>query len=346
MTKKKELNIREGSISQLQYNLHDFSGRVLFDEGQGGLGKGICMTAVAKAIKDEYPDCELMIRTSYPDVWKGLPFVDSFIGMEPRAYLRRDIVNHEYIRVEPYLDLAWRQGKEHLIDSWCRLVGVRPPKECRGIIKLTEQEREDAAKLLGRVDRPIVAIQWVGGTSSQNPAAAQSVGKLFQARHLKQEVAQEIVNKIVQAGFAVLQVSLPTEPRLQNVLYLDENKVTPTRLLFALLDRCTGLVGIDSFAQHAWAALGKQNAVVLWGYSKPKNYGYSCNNNLTATLKNCRTPHCNRPETHIGDVLGNMEPWTCPHDGECMSFDPQVVADAAIRCTKENMPKPAQEVIK
>jgi hypothetical protein len=263
--------------------------------------------------------------------------------MEPRAYFRKEIIDHEYIRVEPYIDLAWRRGQEHLIDTWCRLIGVQAPKERRGILELTDQEREDAGKLLGRVDRPIVALQWVGGTSNQNPGAAQALGKLNQARHLKQETAREIVNLLVQQGLAVLQISLPTEPRLQNVLYLDEKSVTPTRLLFALLERCAGLVAIDSFAQHAWAALGKKDAVVLWGYSNPTNYGYSGNNNLTATPKKCKTPHCNRPETHLGDVLGNMEPWTCPHGGECMNFDPKVVADAAVVAVRKNLPaQPAQ----
>lgn len=320
--------------------MHDFRSKVVLDEGQGGLGKAICMTAVAKAIKDEHPDCDLIVRTSYPDTCKGLPFIDAFYGMEPRPYMRKEIADAEYIRTEPYLDLAWRQGKEHLISTWCRLVGVRPPREIRGIIELTEQERQDAETLLGRVDRPIVALQWIGGTSNQNPGAANALGKLSQARHLKQPVAQEIVNHLVKEGLAVLQISLPTEPRLQNVLYLDEKSVTPTRLLFALLERCNGLIGIDSFAQHAWAALGKKDAVVLWGYSNPTNYGYACNNNLTATTKKCRTPHCNRPETHLGDILGNGEPWVCPHGGECMAFDPKIVADAAIKAVRESMPKP------
>lgn len=322
--------------------MHDFSGRVLLDEGQGGLGKAICLTAVAKAIKDEHPNCELMIRTSYPDTCKGLNFVDRFFGMEPRPYMRDEIKDHEYIRVEPYVDLAWRRGQEHLIDTWCRLIGVKPPKEKRGVIVLTDQEREDAGKLLGRVDRPIVALQWVGGTSNQNPGAAQALGKLNQARHLKQETAQEIVNQLVQQGLAVLQISLPTEPRLQNVLYLDEQRVTPTRLLFALLERCAGLIAIDSFAGHAWAALGKTGAVRLWGYSNPTNYGYAGDNNLTATPKKCKTKHCNRPETHLGDILGNGEPWTCPHGGECMDFDAKIIADAAIAAVRATMPKQPQ----
>lgn len=311
--------------------IHDFGGRVLFDEGAGGLGKTIMMTAVAKAIKDEHPDCELMVRSAYPDVWKGLPFVESFIGPEPRAYFRREISGHEYIRTEPYLDLAWRQGREHLIATWSRLVGVQAPKEIRGIIELTDQEREDAAKIVARVgNRPVVALQWIGGTSNYNPGAANAIGRLNQARHLRQATAQGIVDRLTKEGIAVLQVSLPTEPRLANVFRLDENMVTPTRLMFAILDRCSGLVGIDSFAQHAWSALGKRDAVVLWGYSNPTNYGYQANNNLTATPKKCKTPHCNRPETHLGDTLGNGEPWTCPHGGECMDFDAQVVADAAI----------------
>ncbi|HNW35118.1 MAG TPA: hypothetical protein PKM25_09320, partial [Candidatus Ozemobacteraceae bacterium] len=157
--------------------------------------------------------------------------------------------------------------------------------------------------------------------------------------HLRQEIAQEIVNLIRKKGFAVLQISLPTEPTLQDVIALDTQSVTPTRRLFALLEKCNGLVAIDSFAGHAWAALGKAGAVRLWGYSNPASYGYAGDNNLTATVKRCKTPHCNRPETHIGDFIGNGEPWACPFDAECMEFDPKVVADAAIRAVEMAMPK-------
>lgn len=328
--------MKEGSI-------HNFGGRVLLDEGQGGLGKAICMTAVARAIKEQHPGCELLVRTLYPDTCKGLPFVDQFFGMEPRSYMRKEIADAEYIRTEPYLDLAWRQGKEHLIDTWCRLIGVNPPKEKRGTITLTDQERDDAAKLLGKVGRPVVAIQWIGGTSNHNPGAANALARLNQARHLRQAVAQEIVDNLVKEGVSVIQMSLPTEPRLKNVITLDDNRVMPTRLIFSILERCDGLVAIDSFANHAWAALGKKDAVVLWGYSSPVNYGYAGNNNMTATRTKCKTPHCNRPETHLGDILGNGEPWTCPHGGECMKFDPKAVSDAVmVEMKKKFQARPLQ----
>lgn len=307
------------------------SEKILFRVGNGGFGKNIVATAVARAIKEQFPKCKLYVQAGYTECFKGLPFVDRFYPQQPAPYFRDLVEDCEVLEAEPYLDHAFRKGKEHLIDVWCRRIGVKPPQEKRGTIILDDSEKAAAEGIFKPIglDRPVVAFQPFGGTSFHDPNKALDPFLKFQARHMTTEQAQSIVDKLVQGGVAVLQISLPTEPKLKNVLNLGE-QVTPPRILFAILDRCNALITIDSFAVHAWAALGKKEAVCLWGYSSPTQYGYAGQNNLTVSGA-CDTPHCNRPETHLSDVDGSGQPWKCPHGNACMKFDPVTVADAAVR---------------
>ena len=50
-----------------------------------GLGKHVCATAVAKCIKTNHPDRELIVVCAYPEVFLNLPFVDRVyrIGITP-----------------------------------------------------------------------------------------------------------------------------------------------------------------------------------------------------------------------------------------------------------------------
>ena len=52
---------------------------------EGGLGKHVLSTAVARCIKNNHPDRELIIVCAYPEVFLNLDFVDRVyrIGMTP-----------------------------------------------------------------------------------------------------------------------------------------------------------------------------------------------------------------------------------------------------------------------
>jgi ADP-heptose:LPS heptosyltransferase len=306
--------------------------KILFQVGNGGLGKTIVATAVAKAIKEQYPKARMIVQANYSEVFKGLPLADRFYPQSPAPYFRDIVQDYDVLTTEPYIDLAFRQGKEHLIDVWCRRLGIKPPVEKRGLIVLDEHEKQAADNMIRPIglDRPVIAFQPFGGIPSSEPGRANDPFGQFQARHLSVVQAQSIVDEIVKQGAAVLQISLPTEPKLKNVLNLGDQTL-PARIIFAVLDRCSGVVAIDSFVNHAWAALGKKGGVFLWGYSSPMQYGYAGNSQMTVKLEKCDTPHCNRPETFLSDIDGCGRHWECPHGRECMGFDPKTVADAAIR---------------
>lgn len=310
----------------------------------GGLGKNICFTCVAKQVREKYPTSKIIVQTHYPDVYTGLDFITEVwpfpTPTQPTVpnFYANIASKAEVLEAEPYKDLAFRESREHLIDVWCRLLNVPLPAERKGILKLFPSELRSAKAMVGNARRPLIAFQFCGGTPNTEPQRALNPNKLYQARSLSTEKANWIVAELNREGYDVLQFTLPTEPKLKDALYLSgDNNVMPTRQMLALLNECIGLITIDSFCNHAWAALGKENAVALWGYSSATQYGYAGNTNMELKGK-CSTPHCGRPVTHLYDTQGNAD-WVCPMDGPCMEFDEKEIVQATISAVRSNRPQ-------
>jgi hypothetical protein len=307
----------------------------------GGLGRNIMATAVCRQIKRQHKKSPLHVMASYPDVFVDLPTVERVYPFPGGSSFLADFYDghkdFDVMAAEPYVDLAYRKGEQHLVDVWCRRLGLQLPDDKRGELALhdaTEREwaRRNLHQLLSMANRPkLVAIQPWGGTSFYQAEAAMDPTRPKHTRDLPPQVAQDIVDGLRAKNVVVLQLSLPTEPQLRTVIPIpvQQGQIISPRYLFALLELCDGLVSIDSFAAHAWVALGKQGATVLWGGTDPTALGYSCNSNLTVT-KPCPTPHCGRPDTYMFDTLGNGQPWRCPHKGACMNHSAETVVQSIL----------------
>lgn len=306
----------------------------------GGLGKQIMATMVAKQIKEQYPECILHVQTSYPEVFANLPFVDRYFIYQQIPYFYNDHIDYDILETEIYSDLKYRQGKEHAIETWCRKLGLNKPKDISGILELDEGEKSAGNQFVmqNKLDTSkLVAFQPFGGTSYYQPNDAQNVLRVKQQRDLKVEIAQKIVTKLKNEGFEVLLIALPTEPRLEGCHILSDKEVVNPRMIFSVLNQCKYGLFIDSFAQHAWKALGKENAVVLWGATNKKTLGYESNINIE--LKgSCTNLHCNRPNTHVGDFTGNNNVWKCLYNGKCMAFDGEEIADKIVQLHNDSTP--------
>jgi hypothetical protein len=295
----------------------------------GGMGKNICATALIKQIKHKYPDSILKVQASYPDIFINLPEVEEVYPLQPIPNFYKNHQDYEILNVEPYEDLLYRQGKDHLISTWARKLGLNIPEKLHGIINLDESEIETGKNIIQQMNfnGPLVAFQYVGGTSFQNPQMAQDPTRTKQYRDLSFDLAQQLTDALAKQGIGVLQISLPTEKRLQHAFQLSDQHILNPRYIFAILNQCKTGIFIDSFAQHAWVALGKKNAVVLWGGTNPKSLGYNSNINLL-NAGSCSTLHCNRPDSYVGDFQGNGSLWKCPYSGKCMNFKPEMIVTA------------------
>lgn len=292
----------------------------------GGLGKQIMFTGVMKAFRAQEPNAIIHLMTSYPEAFTGVDFVDRIYPLNVVPHFYEDHKDFQVLEFEPYTDLDYRNGNLHLIESWCKMFGIQAPSSLCGVIELSEEEKKvaDQIFLQWKVDRPVIAFQPFGGTSYYSPQEANNPVRPQHYRELKEETAQQIVDMLVDLGFMVMHVGLPTEPQLKNCVRLSDKDPMNPRYIFALLNKCQFGIFIDSFSQHAWAALGKRDAIVLWGGTNPETLGYKTNKNLSQEGV-CSTLHCNRPNTFMFDFGGNGQPWRCVVGGKCMKFDPKHV---------------------
>lgn len=319
----------------------------------GGLGANIMKTAAFMQLRKENPDAIIHVKACFPDVFKNLPGVDEYFAGPPQQIIHNAYRTYKDFEIigeqEPYLDLEYRQKKSHFIEAACRKYGLQMPERMAGDIILTQREKKDAEKIVaemlkqipGSKKEKLVAFQWTGGIPTHSAGAAKDIGRITQARNLPKDVAQKIVSGLVKNDYSVVQISLPTEDRLDGCLQLYDTTPTasiPIRYLFAILNECVGFIGIDSFAQHAWAALKKQNGLVCWGGTSPIQLGYETLLNLTPQNAPCDDIHCGRPSSIVGDFLGNGEFWTCPFDEACMNYNPDFVVGKFISMIAENAP--------
>lgn len=90
-------------------------------------------------------------------------------------------------------------------------------------------------------------------TSYYSPQEANNPTRPQHYREMKPELAQEVVDYLVNLGYAVLHIGLPTEPQLQNCLRLSDKDPMNPRYIFALLNKCQygkqGIMHISTLQQ-------------------------------------------------------------------------------------------------
>jgi hypothetical protein len=88
------------------------------------------------------------------------------------------------------------------------------------------------------------------------------------------EIAQGIAN-FFSKSYRILHIRREDQPALQNV----EPLILPHRELYAVFTFSKKRLFIDSFSQHAAAALGLKSTV-CWIVNQPKVFGYDKNTNI------------------------------------------------------------------
>jgi ADP-heptose:LPS heptosyltransferase len=296
----------------------------------GGVGKNIMATRMVESLSNTFPDAIIYVQASYPKVFANLPFVQKVFAHEIIPYFYEQIRDFQIINVEPYENLEYEKGVLHLTAAWCQMAGVKIPEKNNGIITLSGAEKSIGRQMLLslRTDRPVVAMQIIGGTSHYHPQTANDPSRIKHYRDIPVEIAQDVVDKLIQKGYCVLQIRLPTEPVLRNTYQLSDNQLLNIRHVFAIVNECMGIISIDSMLHHLWAALDKPSkGLVLWGGTNPDTLGYPTNVNISVK-DSCKDLFCNRPNTFRMDICGDGELWQCSKNGKCMSsFQPDVIVE-------------------
>jgi hypothetical protein len=273
----------------------------------GGIGKSIASTGVIRAIKDKYPDHELIVITAYPDVFLNNPFVDRCFGpMNYPYFYEKFILPGNVITMlhDPYLETEHILGKEHLIQTWARMNGLDTwyaPE-----LYITQREVDFYGQKFSS-DKPIFLMQTNGGAVGQE-------SQYSWARDIPKKTAESVIEEF-RDTHNIVHVRREDQMSLEGTIPVHDG----VRGLVVLASISEKRLLIDSFLQHVCAAI-QLSSTVCWVVNKPEVFGYPLHTNILAN------PFTNPYDYkhsffHAFDILGKPEEFPYHHEGEIFETD-------------------------
>ena len=266
---------------------------------EGGLGKHVLATAVARCIKNNHPDRELIVVCAYPEIYLNLDFVSRVYRLGNTPYFYDDYINEKdslIFKHEPYFTEDHIHKRLPLIENWCKLFNLQYYGEKPELVFNLRQQQIGINKW--QRQKPIMVIQTNGGPLNEQPYPYSWT------RDIPMDVAQQVVNSF-KDYYHIIQICRNEANALQGVEVVKDQMSNME--LFSLLLLSQKRLLIDSCLQHAAAALGLQSTV-LWVGTSPKVFGYSIHNNITAELPNT----VKLPDSYLFDYNFNGMVHECP----------------------------------
>tara|TARA_B100000902_G_scaffold363741_1_gene383190 strand:+ start:4793 stop:5689 length:897 start_codon:yes stop_codon:yes gene_type:complete len=242
---------------------------------QGGFGKHIAATAVAKCIKNNYPGRELILTAVYTEIYQNLPFVDRVYQLGNTSYYYQTYVEDMDSLIfanEPYFTTDHVNKKLPLVQTWSKMYGLKYKGEMPQITFNHLQKKIAKEFWTGRTNgKPIMVIQTNGGLlNEQRP--------YLWARDMPIALAQKLVDHY-EKDYHIFQITKPSAEVLDGVEVIKEPMSNME--LVSILLQSEKRIFIDSCMQHAAAAL-KMPSVVLWNGTSPEVFGWDMHTNIQA----------------------------------------------------------------
>jgi len=243
---------------------------------QGGLGKHIAATAVAKCIKNNYPDRKLIVVCVYQDVFINLPFVDRVYQLGNTSYFYQNYIENKDSLIfhnEPYFTTDHIHKKLPLIQTWCKMYQLEYKGETPEVI-FNSLQKKISKDIWVKNNKPVMVIHTNGGLIAPNAKP------YMWARDMPFDIAQQIVDKY-HKKYTIYQATKNNSEKLVNAtpVQWDETTQLSTIEYLSLIVHSKKRILIDSCLQHAAAALNLPS-VVLWNGTSPKVFGYDIHNNI------------------------------------------------------------------
>jgi len=247
---------------------------------QGGIGKHVAATAVAKAIKNNHPDRKLIVVCAYPEIFNNLDYIDRVYQIGATSYFYQNYVRDQdsiIFHHEPYYTTDHIHKKLPLIQNWCKLYGLEYNGELPSV-KFNKLQYDISKKFWVKGNKPIMVLQTNGGLMSADAKP------YAWTRDMPESVGQAIVDHY-KRNYQVYQITKLNSPKLKGALHIfaTQNQALSTMELFSILLHSKKRVLIDSCMQHAAAALNKPSTV-LWNGTSPKVFGYDIHTNITTKI--------------------------------------------------------------
>ena len=245
---------------------------------EGGVGKCTAFTALIPQLRKK---SEVQIYTPYLGCFGGNPDVKmAFEGTIPLAH--PDIMASDNLYYsEPYKS-NFQFGKQHLIESYCELHGVKFKSSMKPKI-YTEQYKEKVAEWL-KVNKigKYILIQLSGGQAQMGFNPNNQYNNINPNRNYPNFLAQQVVNMLREEypDTSIINCVLPNEPHYQGTIRCDLHWTH----LHEMLKDAEGFIAIDSCLNH-FSASAEKHGVVIWGSTRWTQFGYSHNKNLQFHMK-------------------------------------------------------------
>lgn len=242
---------------------------------EGGLGKHIAATAVAKTIKNNHKDRKLIIVCSYPEIFINLPCVWRVYRNGITSYFYDDFVKDQdslVFKHEPYFTTDHIHGKLPLIQNWCNLYNLNWLGEMPEV-KFNLREQTVFQKKWAR-EKPIFLIQTNGGPLLDQPFPYSWT------RDMPQLLSKSIVEQF-KKDYHIIQICR-NELNFIDGVEVQNQPMSNMELLY-LLKMSEKRLLIDSSLQHGAAAL-KLPSTVLWVATNPTIFGYDLHDNISANI--------------------------------------------------------------
>ena len=183
-------------------------------------------------------------------------------------------------------------------------------------------KQKSKARIKIDLNKPILLIQTTGGPANPDPTKPHP-NPYSWSRDIPHSIAQEVVNAF-KDEYQIFHIRYPDQPALEHTQLAFSDDFQTLAYLISISDK---RLFIDSFAQHAAAALGMPS-VVCWVTTKPYQFGYEMHTNILANPETAK-PDLRGALYQKYNILG-LDP-ECPYNSMNDIFD----ADAIIKAVKE-----------
>jgi hypothetical protein len=267
---------------------------------EGGLGKHIAATAVAKCIKNNHSDRKLIVVCAYPEIFLNLNFVDRVFRIGNTPYFYQDYIKDKDILIfkhEPYFTTEHITKKLPLIENWCKLYNLNYNYETPELVFNVRQQQLAYKKW--KKDKPILLLHTNGGPLKEQPYIYSWT------RDIPHHISQELVS-YYKKDYYIIQICRTEEQKIQGVDEVHFEHMSNSELILSLV-YSTKRILIDSSLQHAAMALNLPSTV-LWIGTSPKIFGYNIHNNIVANLDD----DFKLPDSYLFDYNFNGQVHECP----------------------------------
>lgn len=279
---------------------------------QGGIGKHIAATAVAKAIRNNHTDRKLIVVCAYPDIFNNLDFVYRVYQLGNTKYFYQEFIQDKDSLIfyhEPYYTTDHIHKKKPLIQNWCDLYGLRYSNETPEI-KFNKLQY-DVSKQFWKRNKPTMIIHTNGGLMTLDAKPYSWT------RDMPIEVAQELADHY-KNDYHIFHLTKINSPKIKGAEHIFATAEQSLSLMeyFSILLHSEKRILIDSSVQHAAAAL-KKKSTVLWNGTSPKVFGYDIHDNICADIPF----DFNLPESYLFDFDFNGNEMEYPYENDAQLYD-------------------------